>query len=169
VVDWILVEFRDAADATSANSSTRISRQAAFLLSDGSIRGLDGVSYLQLNGSVTQNLFVVISHRNHLEILSANAVTISGGNYFYDFSTGADKVYGGLTGYNELSAGIFGMAAGNGVPDLLIDINDKTTWATEAGEWGYYQGDFNLDGNIDNKDKNDYWTGNEGKECQMPQ
>jgi hypothetical protein len=170
VVDWVLVDFRDAADASSANSSTRLSRQAAFLLSDGSIRGLDGVSYLQLNGTITQNLFAVISHRNHLDIISANPVTVAGGNYFYDFTTGADKVLGGLSGYKEISTGIFGMAAGNGVADLYINATDKDScWDMEAGEQGYFQGDFNLDGNVDNKDKDDFWVENEGKECQVPQ
>ncbi|MBM3436207.1 MAG: hypothetical protein FJY07_08355, partial [Bacteroidetes bacterium] len=41
VVDWILVELRDAASAASATAVTSIARQAGFLLNDGSVVGLE--------------------------------------------------------------------------------------------------------------------------------
>ncbi len=59
IVDWILVELRDAPDAVSAIPSTMIAQQAAFLAKDGSIVGLDGLSNLQFNNSINQNLFTV--------------------------------------------------------------------------------------------------------------
>ena len=34
---------------------------------------------------------------------------------------------------------------------------------------GYKLGDFNLDGNIDNLDKNDFWFPNVEKESQVPE
>ena len=170
VVDWILVEFRDAADAGTATASTRISRQAAFLLSDGSVVGIDGYSYLQIGGTVSQNLFALIYHRNHLTIMSANPVTVVNGNYFYDFTTGSEKVYQGVAGYKEIAAGIWGMVAGNGVCDNEINNTDKTNcWMIEAGLSGYYYGDFDLNGNVDNKDKDEHWVDNIGKICSLPQ
>jgi hypothetical protein len=42
-VDWVLVEFRDA--TTTASATATIARQAAFLLSDGSITAMDGSSF----------------------------------------------------------------------------------------------------------------------------
>lgn len=70
VVDWVLIEGRDAPDAASATETTSFVRQAAFLLSNGKIVDLDGVSLLSTNYSLNNNLFVVIWHRNHLPILS---------------------------------------------------------------------------------------------------
>ena len=66
VVDWVLVELRDAPDAASATQATRIARKAGFILQDGSIKGLDGVSNLAFDNSLIHQLFVVIWHRNHL-------------------------------------------------------------------------------------------------------
>ena len=59
IVDWILVEFRDAPDAASAIPATTIERQAAFLKNDGSVVSLDGTSILSFNHSIIQSLFVV--------------------------------------------------------------------------------------------------------------
>ena len=87
VVDWVLVELRDATSAANATSATRIARQAAFILNDGSIVGMDGSSILQFTNSINQQLFAVVHHRNHLAILSANALTSSAGVYNYDFTT----------------------------------------------------------------------------------
>ncbi|MCF8405552.1 MAG: C10 family peptidase [Bacteroidales bacterium] len=170
ITDWILVEFRDALDAASADLSTRMERQAAFLLKNGSIVGIDGMSYIQMNTSVSDNLFVVLSHRNHLDILSANPVTTLGGVLTYDFTSGESQVYGNNAGHTEMAPGIWGMTAGNGIVDLFIDNQDKDAcWETEAGQEAYLQGDFNLDGQVDNKDKDDFWHPNLGKGSQVPQ
>ena len=48
IVDWVLIELRDAADAASANTATTIARRAVFLLNDGRIVGLDGSSRLAI-------------------------------------------------------------------------------------------------------------------------
>ena len=66
VVDWVLVELRDAANAASATSATRIARQAGFLLKNGTVTAVDGASTYAIQCSVAQNLFVIIWHRNHL-------------------------------------------------------------------------------------------------------
>ena len=43
VVDWVLVEMRDTSNVSLATGETTIASQAAFLLNDGSIVGMDGV------------------------------------------------------------------------------------------------------------------------------
>ena len=162
-VDWILVELRDAADANSANSSTRIARQAAFVQKDGTVTGVDGSPVLSFNATVSQQLFVVIWHRDHLAIISANALTESGGIYSYDFSTSVSQVLGGTAGYKELSPGIWGMVAGDANADGLIDASDLTgTWKLQAGQTGYLSGDYGLDSEVDNADKNELWLPNSG-------
>ncbi|MEZ5197256.1 MAG: hypothetical protein R2764_12900 [Bacteroidales bacterium] len=104
VVDWVMVELRDAANAAVATTATTIAQQAAFLLKDGSVVGLDGSSNLQFTNSVSNNLFVVVWHRNHLGVLSASPLTGSGGSYTYDFSTSINKAYGAASGYKLIAA-----------------------------------------------------------------
>jgi hypothetical protein len=168
-VDWVLVELRDAAGAANATSATRIARQAGFILSNGNIVATDG-NPMFFATSISNNLYVVIHHRNHLGILSANALVISGGNYYYDFSTGFDKTFGGILGCRQLAPGIWGMIGGDSDCNGQISIEDiNALWKPNAGHAGYDAGDFNLDGQIDNKDKDDCWQPNYEMECQVPE
>jgi len=171
IVDWILIELRETEySADSATSKTIIARQAAFLLNDGQIVGLDGSSILSFNHSIIQSLFIVIQHRNHLGIMSAIPLIESDSIYSYDFTTGLDKVYGDSTGYKELSTGgLWGMIAGDGNSNGLIGLSDKTiSWEAKAGEDGYYSTDLNLDAQVDNIDKDEYWLPNIGGGTQVP-
>jgi hypothetical protein len=161
VVDWVLVEVRDAVSAASATSGTMLARRAAFVLTDGRIVDLDGSSLPVFTGSVTNNLFVVVWHRNHINMMSASALTKVGGIYPYDFTDAQNKAY--LNGQKNLGGGNFGMYAGNGQPNNTVNSNDKTiVWAIQAGTTGYLMGDFNMDGSVGNQDKNDKWYWNVG-------
>jgi dienelactone hydrolase len=169
VVDWVLVELRDATSAATANAATSIARQAVFLMNDGSIRNLDGTSFQQFsNLPVQQFLFVVIYHRNHLAILSANPLTESGVIYSYDFTISAGQAYN--NGQKEIAPGIWGMFAGDADGSGVIDENDKNLfWNLQAGQNGYDAGDFNLDTQMDNRDKDDYWNPNLEVSSQVPE
>jgi hypothetical protein len=169
VVDWVLVELRDAANAASATSATRIARQAGFLLKNGTVTAVDGISTLQFNVSVSQSLFVVVWHRNHLGVMSAIPVTQTGGVYTYDFSAGAGQAYGGASGHKLLGSGIWGMIGGDGDASGQVLTPDKTTvWQPQAGTTGYKSGDYNLSGQVNNPDKNDIWRPNSGAGDQVP-
>jgi hypothetical protein len=167
-VDWVLIEIRDAADAASATPATVIETQAAFVLNDGTIRTIDGASNPEFSSSVTQNLFVVIYHRNHLSVLSASALTESGGVYPYNFTTGETQAYGGTSGHKEVGTGIWGMIGGDIDADGTIEAADKTAWAGQAGTTGYKSGDLNMNTQVDNTDKNDVLVGNNGSSSQVP-
>ena len=168
VVDWVFVELRDATAAATATAATRIARQAAFLLSDGSVVGMDGISNLQFTNSIIHQLFVVIWHRNHLPVLSANPLVKTGESYAYDFTSGSGQAFGTDT-QKFLSAGIYGMIGGDSNSDESIDDLDKDIlWQAEAGLSGYLPSDLNLDGQSSNTDKNDIWLPNTGKGSQLP-
>jgi lysophospholipase L1-like esterase len=167
IVDWILVELRDTTDASFASESTRIARRAAFLLHDGSIVGMDGSSNLAFYVSINDQLFVVIHHQNHLPVMSANALTENSGVYSYDFSTAANKAYG--SSQNHLGDGNFGMIAGDFNADGMINLADLSIkWNLQAGLKGYYRADANLNSNVDNSDKNDFWNINQGLSSTVP-
>ena len=169
VVDWVLVELRDAPDAANATLATRIARQAAFILSDGSIVGTDGFSPLSFNVTVTQDLFGVIWHRNHLAIMSNFPLTQVGNNYTYDFSSGSGQVFGTTVGHKEVGTGVWGMPGGDGNGDRQVNNGDKIdVWIPQAGSSGYYSGDFNMDGQVNNGDKIDVWQPNGGRSSQVP-
>jgi hypothetical protein len=173
VVDWILVELRDAPSAAAATSAATVARQAGFVLSDGSIVGLDGSERLTVPVMISQNLFVVLWHRNHIGIMSANPLTESAGIYTYNFSDTGTKIYGSGNGFVQLESGfpgLWGMAGGDGNADGTVNSADKNSfWSILAGTSGYLPGDYNLNGHINNPDKNDFWQPNQGKGCEVPE
>jgi len=153
----------------SATGGTMTDRKAAFLLNSGKIVDLDGSSLLQFDNNITQQLFVVILHRNHLGIISFDYLTESDGAYLYNFSTGVDQVYGSLTGHKEIAPGIWGMFAADGNSDGIVNsVDESPVWENEAGEEGFLNSDYNLDGQSDNKDKDDFWAPNLGEGTQVP-
>ena len=169
IVDWVLVELRDAADATSATNATVIATQAGFLLNNGTIVSMDGSSPLFYNLAISQNLFAKVYSRNHLDILSENSLTGIGEVYNYDFTTGSEQVYGGALGYKYLGNSKWGMVSGDGNCDGEVSPLDLSQdWEQQAGEAGYNLNDHNLDGQVDNQDKDDYLLPNLEKVSQMP-
>jgi len=168
IVDWILVELRDAADAASATSGTVIAQQAAFLNDDGTIVGTDGTVLPNFDVSVSDQLFVVIWHRNHLGIMSANSLSEAGGIYTYDFTTSAAQAYG-TNSQKDIGSGVFGMISADSNGDGDVNAADLSQWQTQAGVAGYYSSDFDFNGQTDNADKNEGWILNEDKSSQVPE
>ncbi|NJL75946.1 MAG: choice-of-anchor B family protein [Saprospiraceae bacterium] len=69
IVDWVLVELR-------SDPQTVVARRAALLQKDGDVVDTDGMSPVKFTGVSTGNYYVAVSHRNHLKIMSANALTL---------------------------------------------------------------------------------------------
>ena len=112
VVDWVLVELR-----TGTAANTTVGKRAALLKSDGSIVDIDGSSQLEFKGVVPGNYYIVVRHRNHLAIMSANPVTLSFTNSsLYDFSTAQTQAYG-TEPMADLGGNVFGMYAGDANQD----------------------------------------------------
>jgi hypothetical protein len=169
VVDWVLVEMRDASSASAAIPSTRLSRKAAFLLNNGSIVDLDGSSVLTFSNTISEQLFVIVWHRNHLGILSANPLSGFNNVYSYNFTDAMNKAYG-TEPQKSLGGGKYGMYGGDFNADGIINDNDKTQiWTLNAGNSGYFNGDGNLSIQSNNLDKNQVWYINRDKQCQIPQ
>ena len=75
-----------------------------------------------------------------------------------------------ISGIN-LSAIVFLEGPFNGVDmnaDGSINSADKPVWVNEAGTIGYQNPDVTLDGQSDNKDKNNVFVGNIGESSQVP-
>jgi len=168
-VDWVLVELRDATSAVEAVPATILARQAALLLKDGSIVATNGSSLLFFENTILNNLYAVVHHRNHLAIMSANALTLSGDMYIYDFTTASGQAYGS-NAQKQLSDNIWGMMSGDCDANGTVENEDIFPgWEVDAGKAGYLPADMNLDQQVDNKDKNIYWLPNNGKVSKVPQ
>jgi hypothetical protein len=77
---------------------------------------------------------------------------------------------GGALGYSNLGDGKWGMASGDGNCDGAVTLLDKAPeWEQQAGEAGYDLNDHNMDGQVDNTDKDEYLLPNIGKISQMPE
>jgi hypothetical protein len=131
------------------------------------VKAVDGTSIPVFEGSVNQNLFVVLYHKNHLGIMSAQALVYAGDTYSYDFTTGPGQAYG-IAGQKEISTGVYGMYSGDGNGNGVVDDTDKSLWSVSAGARGYEGADFDLNGQINNLDKNDKWQVNYNATSSVP-
>ena len=169
IVDWVLVELRDTTLASLADSNTIVAQQAAFILNNGSIVGMDGASPLLFDFPIGNNLFAVVWHRNHLGVISAAPLTGLGGNYAYNFSNGEGKALGGPDGHKPINPNVWGMMAGDANANGEITGDDLLLWGNEAGQSDYKSCDFDMDNEVNNPDKNGFWLINSGSECQVPE
>lgn len=170
VVDWVLIEFRDTTQADRATPEAIDFLRAGLLLNDGHVVDLDGTSPLAFNTAIDWNLFLVVRHRNHLDIQATYIANYAGGMYSYDFTIGMVYVWGGLLGHKELAPNKWGMMGGDGLPDGQVSNTDKIdVWGVEAGSSGYFGGDFNMDGQVNNLDKVEIWIPNTGQSSQVIQ
>jgi hypothetical protein len=170
IVDWVLIDVRDAVDAASATPATSIARFPAFISSNGAITDLTGASKPELTSSITHNLFVAIYHRNHVGIMNATPIPYATGVYNYDFSTGSTQVYGGSNAHKQLSTGVWGMMSGDGDGSGTVQTADKANvWMIQAGTAGYKAGDYNMNRQVNNPDKDDKWLPNLGKGSYIPE
>lgn len=164
VVDWVLLELRSALD-----SSLPVSRQAAFLLKDGSIVDTSGSGPVNILAE-DDMYFLVVHHHNHLSVMSALALTLGESATLYDFTTAQTQAFG-TNPMKEVSTGKFALYAGESNGDGGVDAQDKNSfWRLQNGTvWQYSKfSDFNLDGGVDVLDLNHFWRSNNGASTQVP-
>lgn len=168
IVDWILVELRDAANSSVATSNSIIMQKAGFIHKNGTVTDIDGINHIPFDIYYSDSLYLVVKHRNHLGVMTAFALKEYSGIYSYDFTTPLGQAYG-TDAQKDLGNGVYGLFGGDGNADGIINIDDKTTvWSIEVGGKGYLNGDFNMDTQTDNSDKNDIWQNNNSKSSQIP-
>jgi hypothetical protein len=143
-VDWVLVELR-----SDINDADFITQKAGMLLSDGSIVDTDG-GLLKFPGYDMDNYYVVITHRNHLPIMSATAIPLQSQSVLYDFTTSDSQSYFdagiGGTPLADNGDGTWSMFAGDGNGDGFVDVIDLVDiYFVEVDTDGYLSGDWNLD------------------------
>ncbi len=89
IVDWILVEWRKPSSgiADDASSSTIIGRKAGFLLKNGTVADVDGITPISFDISKQGAGFMVVRHRNHLGVMSNSIASNTTGSFTNDFTS----------------------------------------------------------------------------------
>ena len=157
-VDWILVSLR-----TGIEKSTEIDMAAGLLKADGSITFPDGDLRNPTNET---HLYVVIDHRNHMGVMTPQAIEIINGVLTYDFRV-TDSYHDSTSfGQKEKYTGKWMMYAGDAdksdLPSYDIQGSDKVAWDNANGTFGrYIFPDFDLDGDVTGNDKI-LWANNNG-------
>jgi hypothetical protein len=165
IVDWVYLELRETdGDASTATPDKMIDHQAAVVLSDGSIVRPDGTSPVLYTGNITQNLYLIVHHRNHLAVMTAAPLISNDGPFVYDFTT----IQSYQNGQKPINGGTFVMIGGDSDANGIVNNLDKTQWNSNAGESGYLNSDNNLNGQSDNVDKNNLWDVNLNATSKVP-
>ncbi|MBI5471266.1 MAG: VCBS repeat-containing protein [Ignavibacteriae bacterium] len=161
VVDWLLVELR-----TGTSANTRIAVRAGLLLSSGVVVDTDGYSPLQFQGIGSGNYYIVVRHRNHLAVMSANAVSLGQSGELYDFSTNSSASFGS-SALSQLKSGVFGLTAGDANSSAIVSSSDANNVFGALNQAGYSNNDINLSGIVTAADVNVLF-GNLNKATQVP-
>lgn len=149
IVDWVLVELRDATDATLVRGAT-----PALLQRDGDVVDLDGVSSVVIE-TAYDNYHVSVRHRNHLGAMMSSAQSLGLLPTTVDFMDGAAAAWG--TDAMKLMGSINTLWMGNAIADDILKYtgsgNDRDAMLTAIGGSvptatvsGYLQEDANMDG-----------------------
>ncbi|MGK0388842.1 MAG: hypothetical protein ACI94Y_001574 [Maribacter sp.] len=153
IVDWVIVELRDA-----ATPATVVATRAALIQKDGDVVDVDGVSAVSFRGMAVDNYYVAIRHRNHLGIMSMDAIALSSTAVMVDFTSPATMTYG--TDARKDIGGVMCLHAGNVGGDGTVRatgpsfINDAAQIITRLGVYTtvvsstYGVEDVNMDGTI---------------------
>jgi hypothetical protein len=120
-----------------------VASKSVFLRNDGRIVADDSTTEQITLDVSAGDYYIVIEHRNHLTVMSANTVSLSdGSSTLYDFSTGTGQYYGLDT--IELETGVYGMYKGDANGNSFVNSADYLKVKSEIGSNGYFSGDCNL-------------------------
>lgn len=159
IVDWIVVEIRDA-----TNAATRVATRTGLIQRDGDIVDIDGFSALKFKGLGDGTYHVGLKHRNHLPVRTYTAVALSATPTSLNFTTGGFNEVGGIAFDNgslvnepmaPLGSGVWGLIGGDvnnsntvsyGTGDRLAILNKVGSSTPSALVNGYHREDATMNG-----------------------
>ncbi|RME96735.1 MAG: hypothetical protein D6772_11480, partial [Bacteroidetes bacterium] len=164
IVDWVVVELR-----STGTPSTVLASRAALLQRDGDIVDLDGVSTtVDFANATPGNYYLVIKHRNHLEVSTAHPMFFHPVPFTVDF-TKHSATYGS-NAQKLLSNGLLGCWPGDANSNGQVQNTDiENYWRPSVGTSGYLPADFNLNGQVQNTDLELHWKTAVGRGAQLPE
>ncbi|MCB1637416.1 MAG: hypothetical protein KDI15_01060 [Thiothrix sp.] len=158
-VDWVLVELRNP-----DNVFERLAGYAGVLQRDGDVAdALSNVTVLNFSDVVPGSYYVALRHRNHLGVMTAAPVALSGTAVSVDFTAVETALYGSDAGVVADGVPMLWAGDGNG-DDAVVSAGFGSDMSTLYGTVlisaenvrannnfvlnGYYPTDLNLDGQV---------------------
>ncbi|PIA79373.1 hypothetical protein BFR04_00540 [Gaetbulibacter sp. 4G1] len=158
IVDWVWLELRDP-----ITSTTIVSSRSALLQRDGDIVDIDGVSTSVIFSEVPGAYYLVVTHRNHLGIRSANTYNLSSTTTTINLSTSSNSVAGGTNAIIDLGNGKFGLIGGDFDANGQVQNTDLSGVRPVLGQSQYSAGDLDMNSQVQNTDINNLLNPNTGK------
>jgi len=151
IVDWVLLELRDHNDP-----ALLVSTRCALVQRDGDIVDVDGGSPVTF-ARPSDLYYLAVRHRNHLAVMTATSIALSGAPVAIDFTSPSTGTYGANATKPLNTVNV--LWAGNTVRDGALKYtgtgNDRDTILVEVGgstpnnvASGYSAADVNMDGII---------------------
>lgn len=164
-VDWVLVSLR-----TEPTKDSEIYRTAAQLKKNGTVEFYRPIMDLT---NLTDSVYIVVEHRNHLGVMSANKAPIYEGRFVYDFTS--EDSFRDPTGVGqiEIAPGVWAMIVGdssqeNDYPHYDINGADKAIWVEQNGYYDrYLPSDYDMNGDVSGNDKA-IWSNRIGLSNRVP-
>jgi len=210
-IDWVLIELRYiSGNVFRPDRQALVARKPGFLLSNGRIveaahyarlasaspdqctdsplasdEHCPGVWFDGLAPAEDEDIYVIVRHRNHLDIISAQPVAVDAvadvGIYAYDFSASVysaansnlkvviGPLGGGTTTVRRVPVALAmaGDIDGDGIIRLATDF--VMTRSSDLGMIDYHVADLNLNGTVHVEDLTNYVLGNVGATTGIPQ
>ncbi len=149
VIDWMLLELRDKTD------TTLVEQQAVLLLNNGLITATDGVTAPYFANAIPDDYFIVLRHRNHLDVISQTAVSLPNTTP-YNFGI-PSNILGGTSQLSQTTDGYYTQQAGDYNGDGVLSVFDFNGYVIESSIIDQYMpADFNLNSNVTVTDYNYY-------------
>ncbi len=168
IVDWVLIEHRKPSSGLpgDANTATITGRKAGFLLNNGTVVDLDGVTPIAFNITRQGGAFIVVRHRNHLAIMSNSIPSNSTGDFTNNYAvlansykkTGATSDPTVLLASSGAGSTLYGMwpgdvnASGSVTSSDVTPINIAIAGPLSGNANVYNVRDTNLDKNVTSAD-----------------
>lgn len=146
IIDWVWIEIRDSSD-----SITVIAETSALLQADGDVVATDGISVVNINAS-SGSYYVMVSHRNHLGVLTANPISLSGSTTVLDLTANSVLVTGGTNGIANMGDGNYALFAGDYDGNGQIQNSDVIGSLPFIGLSGYLNADIDMNSQTQNTD-----------------
>lgn len=156
VIDWVLLELRDATDP-----SIIIEQRACLIHKDGMLTDIGGRFPVKFcNGLLGTNYYLALYHKSHLGVISSSTITLSNSSN-YDFTSATTQAAGFLQQkmLNTKAVLYSGEYDNNG----LVNNQDFNKWAQQNAIVNQYV-NWDADGNgvVNNLDFN-LWEVNKSK------
>jgi hypothetical protein len=146
VVDWVLLSLVSGDPLTPPMNL--VAQRAGLLLQSGEVVDTSGSGPVVFDVDPDSAYRLVVSHRNHLSVMSSGVVPVSGDTAVWDFRSDLGQAYAsGGDPMVGLPGAVFGLFACDIDADGQINATDFNLWLadTKAAATGYRGTDCDMD------------------------